>query len=246
MRSVEAEGSTIDQAIARALELLRIERDKVDIEILENAPRSMLGFGGRTARVRATVRTPLRMLADEAVPEFPVSQETGRDLGTATSLESSPMTAARRAFDEILRHLGVEARVEAAADGDGSWRLAIAGEGAGIVIGRHGQTLDAIEYLLNRIASQGGSGSSSRIVVDVEGYRARREESLQQAARRAAEKVRDTGRPVTLSPMSPRDRRTVHLALSDMRDVSTRSEGEGAVRRVVILPTGRSRQNLAR
>jgi spoIIIJ-associated protein len=84
--------------------------------------------------------------------------------------------------------------------------------------------------------------TSTRITLDVEGYRERRQESVEQMARRAADKARDSGRPVTMAPMSPRDRRTVHVTLSDERGIATRSQGEGSFRRVVIVPTksGRS------
>ena len=233
MRSVETEGASIDEAIGRALELLRIERDKVEVEILENSARGLLGFGGKKARIRATVRNPLTPTAIATPPEL-VSQ--GTIPGESGSEESAPVQAARRTLAEILRQLGVEPDVVAERVDDGSWQFRIPGHGAGIVIGRHGQTLDAIEYLLNRIASHGGP-MLSRITLDVEGYRERRQESVEQTARRAAQKARQTGRPVTLAPMSPRDRRTVHIVLSEERGVTTRSEGEGSFRRVMILPT---------
>ena len=235
MRSVETEGATIDEAIARALELLRIERDKVDVDILENSARGLLGLGSRKARIRATVRTPLSA-ASEAT-HAPVSQETAR----AADPADAHIEAARTALEEILRHLGLEhPEIDVAGDGDGGWRFAIPGQGAGLVIGRHGQTLDAIEHLLKRIAARGGQ-TPVRIVLDVEGYRQRRQESLEESARHAAEQVRATGRPILLAPMSPRDRRIVHLSLSDERGVSTHSEGEGVYRRVRIVPSGASR-----
>jgi len=234
MRSVETEGASIDEAIGRALELLHIERDKVEIEILENSARGLLGFGGRKARIRATVRNPLSPAAVE-LPDR-VSQGTDAAPEAASPDSMDAIEAARRTLAEILRQLGVESDIDAERIDDGSWCFRIPGSGAGIVIGRHGQTLDAIEYLLNRISSH-GSPSLSRITVDVEGYRERRQESVEQTARRAADKARQTGRPVTLAPMSPRDRRTVHVVLSDERGVTTRSQGEGSFRRVMIVPT---------
>lgn len=238
MRSVETEGGTIDEAIDRALELLHIERARVDIEILENSSRGVLGFGGKPARIRATVRSPLSTAIVEATGSSDVSRET-------SSPSSSPEAAvetARRALGVVLEALAVKPPSSPDGVADGSWRFVVEGDGAGIVIGRHGQTLDAIEYLMSRIASH-AAGQPIRITLDVEGYRERRQESLEQTARRAAEKARATGRPVTLSPMSPRDRRIVHVALSDERGVTTRSEGEGGFRRVVVLParsSGRS------
>jgi spoIIIJ-associated protein len=260
MRSVETEAATIDDAIARALELLHIERDRVDIEILENSSRGLLGFGGKPARIRATVRSPLASGESSTSPSTsPVSRETSPADGTSAALGmpaatdgtfaptagssaaiegtsvASAVDHARRALEVVLDALDIAPPSGAVAVEDGSWRFAIDGDGAGIVIGRHGQTLDAIEYLLSRIASH-DAGSPVRITLDVEGYRERRQESLEQTARRAADKVRTSGRPLTLSPMSPRDRRIVHIALSEERGVTTRSQGEGAFRRVVIVP----------
>jgi spoIIIJ-associated protein len=228
MRSVETEGATIDEAIGRALELLRETRDKVAIEILTNSAKGLLGFGGTKARIRATVRTPI-FTDDSAGPI--VSRETAAD---PERLQDG-VAAARRTLEEILRQLGVDDRVEMGGPTEGAWSFRIAESDAGIVIGRHGQTLDAIEYLLNRIASH-ASESALRIEVDIEGYRQRRQESLEEMAKRAAFKARETGRPVTMNPMSPRDRRIVHIALSQFRDVSTRSEGEGSYRHVVVVP----------
>jgi len=239
MRSVETEGATIDDAIGRALELLHIERDKVDVEIIENAARGVLGFGGKKARIRATVRSPLAAGTSTGFEGGAVSQETTR--AEHSSPQAPPATdeaieSARLAFLEILQHLGVETAVEIEQHDDVACTFRVPGGDAGIVIGRHGQTLDAIEYLLNRIASQGRM-TSTRIALDVEGYRERRQESVEQMARRAADKARHSGRPVTMAPMSARDRRTVHVTLSDDHGITTRSQGEGSFRRVVIVPT---------
>jgi spoIIIJ-associated protein len=230
MRSVETEGATIDEAIGRALELLRIERDKVDVEIVENATRGVLGFGGKPARIRARVRNPLDASGESA--PAPVAQET-------TGAPDAEVAAARDVLAEILRQLDVNGPADAERADDGVWRFRLPAGAGGILIGRHGQTLDAIEYLLNRVVGRGGPGSP-RIALDVEGYRERRHESVEQAAKRAADKARQTRRPVVLPPMSPRDRRDVHVALADEPGVTTRSEGEGGGRRVVVVPTGSS------
>jgi spoIIIJ-associated protein len=146
------------------------------------------------------------------------------------------LAAARAVLDEVLRHLGSGFAVSVAFDEtEQLTTFVISGPESGTVVGRHGDTLDAIEHLLNRIAA-GTPGVPGRVAVDVDGYRARRRESLEQLALRLAEKARSTRRAVTLHPMSPRDRRIVHLALSDAAGVSTHSEGEGHYRRVVIEP----------
>ena len=107
------------------------------------------------------------------------------------------------------------------------------------MIGRRGQTLDALEYLVNRIVARSEDAPASRIMVDVEGYRERRREYLNELARRLAEKAKQTGRSVTLNPMSPRDRRVVHLALQNDTSVETRSQGQGYYRKMLILPGAR-------
>jgi len=135
---------------------------------------------------------------------------------------------------EILRHLGVEATITVETSGEPGvvwWR--IAGDASGITIGRYGQTLDALEHILNRVGNEDGA---PKIHLDSEGYRQRRAESLEDRARRIADDVRRTGRPHELPPMSPRDRRTVHLALKDDPDVETRSEGQEPNRVLVVYP----------
>jgi spoIIIJ-associated protein len=143
MRSVETEGATIDDAIGRALELLHIERDKVDVEIIENAARGLLGFGGKKARIRATVRSPLAGGASEggAVSQETASAEHGSPQAPRATDEA--IDSARLALIEILQHLGVETTVEIERLDDGGCTFRVPGDDAGIVIGRHGQTLDA-------------------------------------------------------------------------------------------------------
>ena len=260
MRSIEIEGDTIDEAIGKALTALRVERDRVEIEILSSATKGLLGFGSRRARVRATVRESLAAT---------LRNEMARDVSRGTS-DGGPMEAsdvavptpppqthieptarpaapaverAREVLDGILAHLGASCRIEAREGADsGVVVLAVSGAGSGLVIGRRGQTLDAIEYLLNRITARVEEDGLRRIVLDVEGYRERREESLEQLARRLAHKATQTGRVVTLNPMSPRDRRIVHLALQDSPGVVTRSQGVGYYRKVLILPEDRGRR----
>jgi spoIIIJ-associated protein len=293
MRSVEVEGEDIDDAIRKALVELGVTRDRAAIEILNDASRGILGFGGRKARVRATVRAPLATSLSEiderpparvsretkpafgsaarerrpppaSTPEAParVSRETASDgrglapnvhrirteVATAPTPTPSPARTpdgltvkSQQVLEELLTHMGVrcEVSLEPAADG-ATVSLAVRGESSALLIGKHGQTLDAIEYLLNRIVVR-EVGSTTRIEVDVEGYRARREQSLAAIAHRMADKVRQTGRPATVDLMNPRDRRIVHMALKDETGVTSRSQGEGFLRKLVILPAGKRR-----
>ena len=144
---------------------------------------------------------------------------------------------------ELLSHLGVQCEVASLPTPDPTLvSLGVRGESSALLIGKHGQTLDAIEYLLNRIVVR-DSGATTRIEVDVEGYRARREQSLIANARRMAGKVRETGKPATVEAMNPRDRRIVHMALKDEAGVTSRSQGDGFLRKLVILPAGGRRRN---
>ena len=243
MRSVEIEGGSIDEAIDRALTALRVPREQVEIEILENSTRGLFGLGSRRAKVRASVRPSLVTgLGGEEPSTAPaeVSQET----------TSSPRTSRQRAgakarevLEVLLGQLVESPHIEEIPDADqsGTIRFSLSGGDSGIVIGRRGQTLDAIEHLVGRIVSRDEAEPGLRVALDVEGYRQRRQDSLEELARRLASKARTTGQPVTLSPMSPRDRRIVHLALEPEAGVSTTSEGEGLYRRVVIIPRQRAR-----
>jgi spoIIIJ-associated protein len=263
MRSIESEGESIDDAIGNALRLLGTDRDRVEIEILSDATRGVFGFGGKKARVRATVRAPLSAAFDDEPPRpaSPVPRGTGSGAACASSSDApqprrterpEPVASERPApvsleaqekakqiLQQLLSHLGVVCCVEGRSDAaSGATVLDIVGDSGGLVIGRRGQTLDAIEYLVNRMVGRQEESSPGRLVVDAERYRERRREYLEDLARRLADKVRQTGRPVTLNPMSPRDRRTVHLVLRDGAGVVTRSQGEGFFRKVIVLPAG--------
>jgi len=298
MRSVEVEGDSIDDAIRKALIELGVTRDRAAIDILNDASRGILGFGGQKARVRATVRAPLAVSLSEIDDRISpgVSRETARlgappparashgaqphpsrapevretvsrptkpERGLAPNVDQAPAVASapspprpsspaspvaselaarsRAMLLELLSHLGVRCEVSLEPSADPTTvSLAVQGESAALLIGKHGQTLDAIEYLLNRILVREAS-SAARIEVDIEGYRARRERDLTAAARRMAEKVRQTGKPATVDLMNPRERRIVHMALRDEGGVTSRSQGDGFLRKLVILPAGKRR-----
>ena len=149
---------------------------------------------------------------------------------------------AARILREILERMGIDAEVSAFDDGE-RVILDAHGQESGLVIGKKGATLDALQYLINRMVSK-KPGDGPGIVVDAEGYRGRREDSLMDLARRLAEKAVKSGRPVPVEPMSPHDRRIIHVALKEHPAVTTESEGEGLFRRVVIFPKSRSSDQL--
>src|SRR5262249_40840259 len=226
MRSVETEGGSIDEAIERALAALRAQREQVEIEILENATKGLFGLGSRRARVRATMRQSLDARLGNAGPDrvAGVSRETSAPAADSAAHKSREATAtrARDILQALLGYLDDAPRVEDRPTEDGATiGFSITGTDSGMIIGRRGQTLDALEHLVSRIVFRDDGDLRLRIALDVEGYRERREESLRDLAARLASKARETGRVVTLNPMSPRDRRIVHLALQSHPAVST-------------------------
>lgn len=143
---------------------------------------------------------------------------------------------AAEVLSKLLAAMHMPAEVAASEDEE-SITLEIRGSEAALIIGKQGQTLDALQYLVNKMTAFGRSDTEDKpIHVDAEGYRARRAESLTELANRLAEKAVRTGQPVAASPMSPADRRIMHVALSERPDLTTCSEGEGVHRHLVIIP----------
>jgi spoIIIJ-associated protein len=148
---------------------------------------------------------------------------------------------ARTALVEILQRMGIEGTVEMREDAE-KVTLEVKGAEGGLIIGKKGATLDALQYLVQKIVHKGPDagppphGLGKSIIVDTEGYRQRRIEQLEEMAHRLGEKAKQTGRIVEMDPMSPHDRRIVHMALDKVPGVTTRSEGEGSFRRLLIVP----------
>jgi spoIIIJ-associated protein len=142
-------------------------------------------------------------------------------------------------LQEVVRLMGIEATIQVHHRDAESAQLIIDGDTTGMLIGRRGQTLDALEYVANRIAAREDE-QATRIQLDSQNYRERRRQALEQLAHRLAERARRRGKTVTLNPMSPRDRRIIHLTLQNDRALTTRSAGNGYFRKLLIIPaTGR-------
>jgi spoIIIJ-associated protein len=225
MKSVETEAKTTEEAIDKAAEELGVSREDLEVEVLSNGSSGFLGLGAKNARIRATVK-------EKSVP--PISEvRPFRAVSDPQAAET-----AKKTLQDILRLLEVETSVDLKEDSE-RILLDIKGDGSGLLIGRKGQTLDAIEYLINKIVHKDAE-DKKRIVVDTENYRLRREDSLVQLAQRLAEKAKRLGRPVTISPMSAHDRRIIHLALQDDKTLRTWSTGSGLYRKVIISPEKKS------
>ena len=214
MESLEKSAKTVDEAIELALEELGASRDEVEIVVLKEARSGFLGIGGGGATVRVS-RIQTSEVAEGAA------------------------AVAKEMLGQILSLMDVEAVVEEKElppGGRASFNLEIKGDDLGILIGRRGQTLSSLQYLLylmlgHRLKEHVPLG------LDVEGYLDRREESLKGLAQRMAERVVTTGQIAVMEPMTPRERRIVHLELRDYKGVRTQSIGEGDYRKVTIVPS---------
>lgn len=211
MEGVEASGKSVEEAIARALAELELERGEVEVEVLSPGRGGILGLGAEPARVLVRPRK-------EGVPAPQQLAELGREV-----------------VERILSALRIRARVEVImpSEPDSPVVLDIRDDDLGILIGRRGTTLASLQYLVMVILSR-RLGRRVALMVDVDGYRQRRDRALHDLALRMARRVADTGQSVSLEPMPAAERRIVHLALHDHSQVITESIGEGEQRQVVI------------
>jgi spoIIIJ-associated protein len=220
--SVEATGETVGEAKWAALRELErvapgIDRDGVRFQVVSEGERGLLGVGYAPARVLATADRP---------PEPRPGAEPA---------DEGEQAIARELLERVLATLSLDASVRIEDDRD-EVRATVSGTDLGVLIGRHGQMIDSLQYLANAIAHRALGDGRRRIVVDAAGYRARRAATLEGLARRTAEQASATGRRVELEPMSAVERRMVHEVLKDDPEVTTASEGTEPNRYVVVVP----------
>jgi spoIIIJ-associated protein len=221
---VEATGETVGEAkwaALRELEKLRPGLDKgaVRFQVVSEGERGLLGVGYAPARVIAVAEAEV---VAEPAPAEPVE-------------DSEQAAEVREVVERILDAIGVHARIDIV-EADERLTATIVGRELGLAIGKHGQTIDAIQYLANAVVWRGRGDDRKTVVVDAAGYRARREATLESLANRSAERAISSGRSVELDPMTAVERKVVHLALKEADGVVTRSEGTEPNRFVVIDP----------
>lgn len=254
-RSVETTAADIEAAIEQGLSELGVSRESVIVEILEEPSRGLLGIGARLARVRLTTAAPPRPSTPEpveAVPAPAAAEEAHAGEDNTTLADVQPASEEEldddarvglATLEELLEKMQIKAtvavyRAPSSDQAEAPWVLQIQGHDLGTLIGRRGETLAALQYITRLIASR-DLQRRANIVIDVEGYKARREKMLRKLAFRMADQAVQIGRTVTLEPMPPYERRIVHLALRDHPDVTTESVGEGDRRKVTIIPNRR-------
>lgn len=234
LKTLEKSGKTEEAAIAAALEELGLDRDDVSVEIVERAKSGFLGFGASPAVVRVQYEAPDE--ESETAAEAPAAtQEQPAAAPAAPAAADEPESYARiRAFvSGLLEHMGIQAEIEITARENGGVNVNLSGSNMGAVIGRRGETLDAIQHLTNYAVNR-GSDKHMHISVDAESYRAKREESLVRLAEKMAAKAIKYKRSMALEPMNSYERHVIHTALQDYEGVTTSSTGTEPNRRVVV------------
>ncbi len=228
IKSLETTGRTEDEAIAAALKELGLERDDVSVTVVERAKSGFLGIGASPAVVRVEYEAP-----DESEAEAAPVVETKAPEKTAMTADNGEFAEIRAFLDGLLKRMGVEADIEITRRDGKSIVVNLSGSNMGAVIGRRGETLDAIQHLTNYVINR-GSDKHMHICVDAESYRAKREESLVRLAEKMAAKVIKYKRSMALEPMNSYERHIIHAALQDYEGVSTSSTGTEPNRRVVV------------
>jgi len=249
MEEIVMSARTVDEAIELALKELDVDRDEAEVEILSRGKTGFLGIGSEVARVRArklgsSAAAPSTTAEPPATTEPPTTADppataeppaTGETGETASS--DTAAAAATVAVGRILELAGVNVTKTLRAANDpesGGPIIDLTGEDSGLLIGRRGQTLQALQFLVNMIVRK--DFDDVRVTLDVENYRQRRESSLRDMASKVAERVAQTNRSITLEPMTPADRRIIHTTLTDHPGVTTESTGEGEGRKVMVMP----------
>ena len=209
METLEVTGRSVEEAIEIALERLGADRDQVEIDVVNPGKGGILGFGAEPALIRVSLNA-----------------------------SSSNLTAiAQLTVETLIRNMNADAsiRVNTAESTDDreSVQVEISGEDSGLLIGNRGETLKAIQFISSLLIRNKSEG---RVFIDVEGYRDRRNASIKALASKVAQRVISTGKAISLEPMTPNERRVVHMTLSENTSVETESTGGGNDRRVTISP----------
>lgn len=204
LTTIEKTGKTVEEALQTALLELKLPKERVDYEVIDMPSKGFLGIIGTKP---ARIKVTVKKISPE---------------DTATNF-----------LNEIFDSMKISVKIEKTEVSEG-FLFNLKGDELGILIGKHGQTLDALQYLTNLAVNRDMSEEKVRIVLDVENYRKRREETLCRLAMRLADKVRRTGEKIVLEPMSRHERKVIHTALQDDRRVITYSDGEEPYRKVVV------------
>ncbi len=259
---VEFEEKTVEKAIELACKHYNCTESELEYEIVTKGSTGLFGLGGRKAKIRAKCLKEIDAVEEKALPEEAVEPqkpkieeqptlfEETEDNAQSVSVEKDQdiyeedreetLRIAKEIADNLLEKAGFEGEVVIQTNEDGPF-LEIIGPDLSLIIGKEGDTLNALEYIVNRILSK-KMPECRRVAIDAGGYREKRSRNLRLLAQRIANKAKRLGKDLALNPMGARDRRTVHIALKNFPGIKTRSIGEGLRRKVLIVPLRKNRR----
>ena len=240
MIMVEKSAKTIEEAIELALEELKADRENVDIEVLEQPSKGIFGLiGSKNAKVRVILKEEtIEEKIEEKLPEKKKEDNIIKDNIIKKEIRITDYTLekekARKFLRDVLESMDIKAEIRIKDTKEGIY-INLSGPKMGVIIGRRGQTLDSLQYLVSLVINKDKEKDSYvKVILDTEDYRKKREQTLQRLARRLAEKVQKTGKKIELEPMNPYERRIIHSTLQEFPDITTFSEGEEPYRKVII------------
>lgn len=241
MDYVEFKGKTKSEAITEACRHFSIPSDRLDYEIVDEGKAGLLGIGARPAVIKARVKEEVQETVESVdISPFTSEENTEKESVSAPAASSSAVAdgeveaVTRKFLDDVFAAMHMTVTVDTKYnDTLHSLDVELSGDEMGVLIGKRGQTLDSLQYLISLVVNK-GTTEYIRVKVDTENYRQRRKETLENLAKNISYKVKRTKRPVALEPMNPYERRIIHSALQNDRYVTTYSEGEEPYRRVVV------------
>lgn len=237
MDSYEFEGKTAEEAINNASHELNIPAENLEFDIIEPGSAGIFGLvGTRKTKIRVTVLKEAEDYDDDDYDDLDQIDKVieGKENIEVDEDNNEYFNIAKDALDNILKLIPVDTTVTGNCS-DGRISLVIEGDTSGLLIGRKGKTLDALQYIVNKITSK-SADRKIKVIIDSENYRQRRVDSLTQMALKIGNKAKKFKKPFSTSPLNPHDRRIVHLALKNVDKLETKSRGEGLHKRVVVIP----------
>ncbi len=235
MEYMEFKGKTKSDAITEACRHFSIPSDRLDYEVVDEGKAGFLGMGARPAVVKARVKEQREDVIEPVVTaETPVTASAAVEAERTVDIDVEAVS--KKFLADVFAAMGIAVEISATYnDPQKSLEVELSGDEMGVLIGKRGQTLDSLQYLISLVVNK-GTGEYIRVKVDTENYRQRRRETLENLAKNIAYKVKRTRRPVSLEPMNPYERRIIHSALQNDKYVTTHSEGDEPFRRVVVTP----------
>lgn len=235
MEYMEFKGKTKSDAITEACRHFSIPSDRLDYEVVDEGKAGFLGMGARPAVVKARVKEQREEVIEPVVTaETPVTASAAVEAEKTVDIDVEAVS--KKFLADVFAAMGIAVEISATYnDPQKSLEVELSGDEMGVLIGKRGQTLDSLQYLISLVVNK-GTGEYIRVKVDTENYRQRRRETLENLAKNIAYKVKRTRRPVSLEPMNLYERRIIHSALQNDKYVTTHSEGDEPFRRVVVTP----------